>query len=112
MGLLVKEENLPKNQCGEMCSMERQIICRCEEVTNEEILHAIEAGDSSIDSIKKRTRACMGYCQGRTCKRLIAKFLADYYDTSIENFLSSSARVPIEPICLDLIGETLNGSEE
>ena len=112
MDLLVKEEDLPKRQYGEIYNMEKQIICRCEEVTYEEILCAIEAGDSSIDSIKKRTRACMGYCQGRTCKRLIAKLLADYYNTSIENFISSSVRVPIEPICLDLIGETINGTEE
>lgn len=52
------------------------IICRCEEVTKGDILRAIEDGALTIDGVKKRTRAGMGLCQGKTCQRLVAKILS------------------------------------
>ncbi|MGQ9595626.1 MAG: (2Fe-2S)-binding protein, partial [Anaerolineae bacterium] len=42
------------------------IICRCEEVTKGEILEAIRDGCDSVIWIKRKTRAGMGLCQGRT----------------------------------------------
>ena len=59
-------------------SEQREIVCRCEEVTREEIMEAIRQGDGSLDAIKRRTRAGMGFCQGRTCRRLIARILSAY----------------------------------
>ena len=45
------------------------IICRCEKVTEAEIVDAIHRGISinSLDAIKRRTRAGMGPCQGKFC---------------------------------------------
>ncbi len=45
------------------------IICRCQEVTRQEILQAIADGAVTVDGVKKRTRAGMGLCQGKTCER-------------------------------------------
>jgi NAD(P)H-nitrite reductase large subunit len=52
------------------------IICRCEEVTEGEILAAIADGAASVKGVKIRTEAGMGLCQGRTCRRLISQLLA------------------------------------
>lgn len=52
------------------------IICRCEDVTEEEVIQAIEQGARSLEDVKKITRAGMGYCQGKTCRRQIARLLA------------------------------------
>lgn len=54
------------------------IICRCEEVTQGEILKAIEEGAQSLNDIKRTTRAGMGLCQGRTCQRLVAQLLQEH----------------------------------
>ena len=35
------------------------IICRCQEVTRQEILDAIEQGATTVDGVKRRTRAGM-----------------------------------------------------
>lgn len=86
-----------------------EIICRCEEVTREEIMEAIRQGDGSLDAIKKRTRAGMGFCQGRTCKRLIARILSAYYDMPVDRYLPGSIRMPITPISLRLLAETVDG---
>ncbi len=45
----------------------RRIACRCELVTEGEVLDAIERGASTLDGIKLRTRAGMGRCQGGFC---------------------------------------------
>ena len=49
------------------------ILCRCEDLTRENILDCIRAGYCTIDEIKRVTRAGMGPCQGRTCRMLIAQ---------------------------------------
>ena len=54
---------------------ERNILCRCEEVTVGEVLRAIESGARDIDAIKRMTRAGMGLCQGRTCSVLVRYLL-------------------------------------
>ncbi len=43
------------------------IVCRCELVSEYEILEAIKRGARTIDGIKRRTRAGMGRCQGGFC---------------------------------------------
>lgn len=45
-------------------------VCRCEEVTEEMVRQAVRDGALTVDAVKKRTRAGMGFCQGRTCRRL------------------------------------------
>ncbi len=91
---------------------DREIICRCEEVTIEEIKSAIENGDVTLDAIKKRTRAGMGFCQGRTCKRLIARLISSHTGFGMDTYLPGSIRMPVGPISLKLIAETECGDEE
>lgn len=55
---------------------EKIYICRCEEVSKEEIEKAIEEGAETLAGIKRRTHAGMGLCQGRTCRRQISQMLA------------------------------------
>ena len=43
------------------------IVCRCEQVSEGEIVDAIRRGARSMDGIKRRTRAGMGRCQGGFC---------------------------------------------
>jgi glycerol-3-phosphate dehydrogenase len=43
------------------------IVCRCEKVTEAEILEAITRGADTTDAVKHLTRAGMGRCQGGFC---------------------------------------------
>jgi NAD(P)H-nitrite reductase large subunit len=52
------------------------IICRCEEVTREEISGAVRLGADTIDAVKALTRCGMGNCQGRVCGPLVAALVA------------------------------------
>ncbi len=54
------------------------VICRCETVTEGEILDAIHRvpGAKSIDGVKRRTRAGMGRCQGGFCSPRVLEILS------------------------------------
>ena len=55
------------------------IICRCETVSEGEILEAIRTNPkpTDIDGVKRRTRATMGRCQGGFCTPYIVELLAN-----------------------------------
>lgn len=54
------------------------VICRCETVTEAEIVEAIRRplGARSVDAVKRRVRAGMGRCQGGFCGPKVIEILA------------------------------------
>lgn len=55
-----------------------RIVCRCEKITEGEIVNAIRENPkaTSVDAIKRRTRAGMGRCQGVFCQPYVVEILA------------------------------------
>lgn len=55
-----------------------KIVCRCETVTEGEIVNAIKRplGATTLDGVKKRTRAGMGRCQSGFCSTKIVEILS------------------------------------
>ena len=55
-----------------------KIVCRCETVTEGEIIDAIRTnpGARDIDGVKRRTRSGMGRCQGGFCLPYVAEILS------------------------------------
>lgn len=55
-----------------------KIVCRCETITEGEILEALDSPvmPASIEAIKRRTRAGMGRCQGGFCQPRVIEILA------------------------------------
>ena len=55
-----------------------RIICRCETITEGEIIDAIRRplGARSLDGVKRRTRAGMGRCQGGFCSPRVMEILS------------------------------------
>ena len=54
------------------------IICKCEKITEAEIVDAIhsQVGNDTLKGIKKRARAGSGLCQGGYCEGLVLKIIA------------------------------------
>ena len=80
------------------------IICRCREVTKQEILDAIADGATTVDGVKRRSTACMGLCQGKTCERLVSKIIADVTGKNPAEILPHKSRMPSRPIKMSVIG--------
>ena len=55
-----------------------KIVCRCEGITEGEIVRAIQENPpaTDVDGIKRRTRSGMGRCQGGFCQPQIVELLA------------------------------------
>ncbi|MDR0784494.1 MAG: NAD(P)/FAD-dependent oxidoreductase [Treponema sp.] len=55
-----------------------RVVCRCETITEGEILAALRSPvpPSSVDAVKRRTRAGMGRCQGGFCQPRVLELLA------------------------------------
>lgn len=65
---------------------EGRIVCRCEQVTEEEIVEALHRGIrlKTIDAIKRRTRATMGGCQGEFCTSRVLEVVKREYGEDME----------------------------
>lgn len=84
------------------------IICRCSDVTLEEIRTFIKEGYTTLDEIKRLSRAGMGQCQGKTCRNLIMQELAGATKQKIEDVADASLRPPTTTISLGLLAEEGN----
>lgn len=62
-----------------------RIICRCETITEGEIIDAIHSpvGALDVDGVKRRTRAGMGRCQGGFCGSKVVEILARELDKPV-----------------------------
>lgn len=61
-----------------------RIVCRCEEVTEREVLDAIDRGGRTLDGLKFRVRAGMGRCQGGFCAWRCMELLGERLGTPPE----------------------------
>ncbi len=74
------------------------LICRCEEIDEEEIRQAVRDGADTIAGVKRRTRAGMGLCQGHTCSKLVARIIAEETGKPLAEILPSTTRPPVRPL--------------
>ncbi|MDR2487247.1 MAG: (2Fe-2S)-binding protein [Clostridiales Family XIII bacterium] len=74
------------------------IVCRCEEVTVGEIRQAIREGAVDVVGVKRRVRAGMGLCQGRTCERMVQQILVQELGSAPWDVGVASVRPPVRPV--------------
>ena len=79
------------------------VICRCEEVTAQSVRAAIAEGEPTLRGVKIRTRAGMGYCQGRMCGSLISRLIARQTGTPLDRIELDTPRPPVKPIPLSAL---------
>ena len=80
-------------------------LCRCEEVSADHVRAAITAGAGTLNDVKRRTRAGMGFCQGAYCQAALAALLATETGLSPNWVAPITARPPVRPIPLDRLAE-------
>ena len=61
-----------------------QIVCRCETVTEGQVLEAIRRGARTVSAVKMMTRAGTGRCQGGFCCPRVAEILARELGLSLD----------------------------
>ena len=73
------------------------IVCRCETVTEGEIIAAIHEpiGARTVDGVKRRTRAGMGRCQSGFCQYKVMGILARELDVPQEEIIKEEMGSPV-----------------
>lgn len=71
-----------------------KIICRCESISEGEILDAIRSNPKArdIDGVKRRTRAGMGRCQGGFCAPYVMELIARENGVDFESITKSGGK--------------------
>ncbi len=68
-----------------------KIVCRCEGISEGEILDAIRSNPPAhdVDGVKRRTRAGMGRCQGGFCAPYVMELIAKEQGIALESVTKS-----------------------
>ena len=82
------------------------VICRCEQITDDEIKAAIsESGARTHRDLRLMTRAGMGACQGRCCEGLVRKMLVQELKVDPATIKPPRSRVPLRPVPTTAVGD-------
>lgn len=77
------------------------ILCRCEEVTTDDLAGVLtETGASAADQVKAFTRCGMGACRGRLCGTAVAETVAALTGTAVETVGLPRLRPPVRDVTL------------
>ncbi|MDP2871057.1 MAG: (2Fe-2S)-binding protein [Bacillota bacterium] len=73
------------------------VVCRCEEITEDDIVAAYEAGYRTPEEIKRKLRCGMGPCQGRTCMPVVLSILSRLSGRPVGDMAPPTGRPPLKP---------------
>ena len=79
--------------------MARTFLCRCEDVTVEDVRRAFEKGYRDLESVKRYTGIGTGPCQGKTCLAIAARELLRLGAT-VGEVTPFTVRPPLQPTLL------------
>ena len=77
---------------------DKTLICRCEDITQEEVEAAIDSGITDPEELKRFLHVGMGPCQGRTCGRLVVRILARKLKKPVSELSTTRQRPPLVTI--------------
>jgi bacterioferritin-associated ferredoxin len=81
------------------------IVCRCENVTVDELHDAITQGSTDLNRVKAFTRCGMGPCQGRLCGPVAAEVIARALGQRADQPGQFRVRLPVRPVPLAELAE-------
>ncbi len=77
--------------------MAKVFLCRCEDVTLDDLQDAIEKGYRDLESLKRYTGLGTGFCQGKSCMAVAAEVFAREVGGPEPLLLPTTPRPPLHP---------------
>jgi NADPH-dependent 2,4-dienoyl-CoA reductase/sulfur reductase-like enzyme len=87
------------------------IVCRCEEITAQDVLDSVAIGATGPNQLKAYRRTGMGPCQGRLCGLTVTELIAEARGKTPQEIGYYRLRAPVKPIMLSELAN-LPKSEE
>lgn len=81
------------------------MLCRCEDVSLEDVHRVLEAGYTTFEDLKRLLRVGMGPCQANTCGHLIQKEIALFLKQPMEKVNVHKVRPLVLGVTLDQIAK-------
>lgn len=81
------------------------IICRCEDVSLQDIHDCLDEGYTTFEDLKRILRVGMGACQGNTCGLLVQREIAKYLNIPLKEVKLHTARPLIAGVKLKSIAK-------
>ena len=88
------------------------IVCRCSDITVDEIRNYIKQGHRTVDEIKRMSRLGMGPCQGRTCIPVVMRELSNMLDIPAEDITPATHRPIVTSIKFSAVAKYFSSDEE
>ncbi|MCL4407413.1 MAG: FAD-dependent oxidoreductase [Thermotogae bacterium] len=77
---------------------ENPFVCRCEEITVDQIEKVIDSGITDFEEIKRITRVTMGPCGGKNCKMIILGIISKKTGIPISKLSHGTSRPPVKVV--------------
>ncbi|PWW28798.1 BFD-like [2Fe-2S] binding protein [Cytobacillus oceanisediminis] len=81
------------------------IICRCEEVTYDQLYSTAAEHKCSARELKLRSRAGMGFCGGRTCRVVLDRIIENVIPEVKMSEIPLKYQPPIRPVTFGTVGD-------
>lgn len=92
--------------------MPKKIVCYCQDLTEMDLIRAIEEGYDHIETLKRFTGALMGPCQGKMCAANVLKLYAKKTGQNIKELRVPTMRPPVEPIPLGWLATEFDENQD
>lgn len=86
----------------------KAIVCRCEDITEEDVTNAVDEGYIDLEELRKKLRIGMGPCQGRVCIQLVINILEKKTGKKVSKVSLPTSRPPIVPVSLGTLASDGN----
>lgn len=84
------------------------MICRCEDVSLEDLRQCLAEGYTTFEEVKRILRIGMGPCQGISCGLLVQKEIAQYTNQPLHQVKTHRVRPLVTGVKLKSIVEGVN----
>lgn len=86
----------------------KAIVCRCEDVTLDDVEHTLALGYRTVEEVKRYTGLGTGPCEGKECMLHAARLCARAGAAAVEPFTS---RPPVQPAPLGIFANFDDGDD-
>lgn len=83
----------------------KKIVCRCVDVTEDEIAKAIAGGRRDVESLKRVKGLGTGPCQGKSCMSHVVSMLSKATGKSPDELGTMKSRPPVPAVELSVLAE-------
>lgn len=82
---------------------DKVIVCRCEDLTLDDVQHAMEEGYTCFEDLKRFLGLATGPCQGKACVQVAMQLIAERHGIALDEVDLMTFRPPVRPIPFDTL---------